>query len=107
MSLVHLLRHKGFDCLHTSELPLGNKSSDEDLLFYADKDDRIIVTKDSDFLVSHLLTQQPHKLVLIKTGNISNKLLIELVENNWELLTEMISRSSLIEISKDNMIERD
>jgi len=47
--------------MHTSQLPDGNRTSDERLVSLADNDDRILVTKDRDFEVSHLIDQAvPH-----------------------------------------------
>ena len=42
-------------------------------------DDRIVVTKDRDFEVSHLVRQEPRQLLLVTTGNIANTNLLDLV----------------------------
>jgi predicted nuclease of predicted toxin-antitoxin system len=39
----------------------------------ADTEDRWVVTKDDDFVTSHLLHGRPAKLLLISTGNIRNR----------------------------------
>jgi predicted nuclease of predicted toxin-antitoxin system len=36
------------------------------------QEERIVVTKDTDFFDSFLIRQQPYKLLLVSTGNITN-----------------------------------
>lgn len=47
---------------------------------------RIVVTKDSDFVDSFLLTRKPPRLLLVSTGNISNRELERLFLDNIEQL---------------------
>jgi predicted nuclease of predicted toxin-antitoxin system len=65
----------GCDSIHTLELPHTNRSTDE----VADREQRIVVSKDADFVDSHILQGRPAKLLLISTGNISNRELEALV----------------------------
>jgi predicted nuclease of predicted toxin-antitoxin system len=44
--------------------------------------ERIVVTKDRDFLDSFLLRQQPYKLLLVTTGNIT-KLIGRFFGHHW------------------------
>jgi predicted nuclease of predicted toxin-antitoxin system len=63
----------GCDAVHTFDLPDKNRTTDQELLDLADREQRVIVTKDSDFVDSHILNGRPAKLLLISTGNISNR----------------------------------
>jgi predicted nuclease of predicted toxin-antitoxin system len=72
MRLARLLRERGEDAIHTRDLPDGNRSTDAALLAVAERDDRIIVTKDADFAISFRLQGQPRRLLLVATGNITN-----------------------------------
>ena len=63
----------GCDAVHTLDLPDGNRTTDAQLLDLADSAGRVVVTKDADFVDSHLLHNRPAKLLLISTGNISNR----------------------------------
>jgi predicted nuclease of predicted toxin-antitoxin system len=47
----------------------------------------------------------PEKLIVIKTGNIPNLLLLKIFEDNLQLIIEMLSRSNLVEISKTDIAE--
>ena len=62
----------GHDAVHTLDLPLRNRTPDGVVAATADAEDRIVVTKDSDFVDSHLLRGTPAKLLLISTGNVAN-----------------------------------
>ncbi len=63
----------GCDAVHTLDLPAGNRSSDDNINDVADLEQRVVVTKDADFVDTHLLRGRPAKLLLISTGNISNR----------------------------------
>ena len=104
-SLSVFLKQKGFDSIHTLELPNKNKTKDNEIISFAVKENRIVVSKDSDFLDSFLLKSKPHKLILIKTGNITNSELIRIFDNGFEIILEMITRSNLIEIGRNEIVE--
>lgn len=59
-------------CTHTLDLPLGNRTPDSAIVDIAERENRLVVTKDDDFVQSHLISGHPPKLLLIATGNISN-----------------------------------
>ena len=45
----------GFYTIHTTDLPAQSLSSDMDVVQVADAEDRIVISKDSDFLKLHIL----------------------------------------------------
>ena len=66
--LAQRLRERGEDAIHTLDLPDGNRTTDAVILAVAARDDRVVMTKDADFVASfHLL--------LVATGNIANRAL--------------------------------
>jgi predicted nuclease of predicted toxin-antitoxin system len=102
--LASLLKNKGFDVLHTDDMPNKERTTDNEILKFSEKDDRIVITKDSDFLDSHLIKELPSKLLYIATGNISNKDLIILIEKHFPKIVEMFSLYNLIELSNEEII---
>lgn len=72
-SLERWIIEEGYDCNHTLDLPEGNDTQDEAIIKYVDSEDRIIISKDTDFYNSNLLRGKPRRVLLITTGNISNK----------------------------------
>ncbi len=85
LRLARFLREAGHDVLHTRELPDKNATSDAEILRISMAQQRVVVTKDLDFLESFLVRQQPYKLLLLTTGNIRNSDLAALFQNNLEL----------------------
>jgi predicted nuclease of predicted toxin-antitoxin system len=73
------LHNAGCDAVHTLDLPDRNRSTDEQVIEFAEREQRVVVTKDADFVNSHLLSARPPKLLLVSTGNISNQELEQLV----------------------------
>jgi predicted nuclease of predicted toxin-antitoxin system len=62
----------GCNAIHTLDLPDRNRTTDEQIKDVADREQRVVVSKDADFVDAHLLRGRPAKLLLISTGNISN-----------------------------------
>src|SRR5947209_2533391 len=77
----------GADAVHTLDLPDGNRTSDEQINDLADQEQRAVITKDADFVDTHILHGRPAKLLLISTGNISNRKLEMLLT---PLITDII-----------------
>ena len=98
------IRHKGFDVLHTNDLPDKERTSDDYIRIIAQQDDRIVITKDSDFVDSFTLKSIPEKLFLIITGNIKNPQLLLLLEQNWNEIIETFKTCNLVEMSNTSII---
>jgi predicted nuclease of predicted toxin-antitoxin system len=106
-SLSDLLNNRGFDSIHTLDLPKKNSTSDKEITEFAFNEKRIVITKDNDFLESFLLNSKPEKLIVVRTGNIPNPILLKIFDNNFELIKSMISRSNLIEITRNEIAEHE
>jgi len=104
-SLSDYLNQKGHNSIHTLDLPDKNKTKDSQIAEIANKQGRILISKDIDFLESFILKSEPGKLILIKTGNITNKHLIRLFDKNMETLVQMMSRSNLVELNRTEIAE--
>lgn len=63
--LAKALRIKGFDILHTDNLPDKERTTDKEIRKISVEQDRIVITKDSDFLDSHVIQGVPAKLLLV------------------------------------------
>lgn len=104
-TLATFLRRMGHNAIHTSDLPNKNFSEDKEIISYAIDNNAVIISKDSDFLNSFILTGNPNKLILVRTGNINNKALIMLFENHFNLILSAIERSSVLELTPNEIIE--
>lgn len=76
-SLKHFFLYRGYDAIHTLDLPMQNDTPDQDVRRISAEEDRIVITKDADFYYSFILSRQPPKLVLVKTGNMGTKTLVD------------------------------
>ena len=63
--LARELAASGHDAVHTLDFPAGNRTQDKDIVALAVREDRLVVTKDNDFVASFLLRGTPPKLLLI------------------------------------------
>ncbi len=80
--MAHWLAARGHDVLHTLDLADGNRTPDVAIIELACRDNRIVVTKDADFVSSYLLTGRPPRLLFVATGNMGNADLQQLLEQN-------------------------
>ncbi|WP_420456379.1 DUF5615 family PIN-like protein [Rubrivirga sp.] len=71
--LAYRFADAGWDAVHTLDLPDGNATPDAEVARRADAEDRAVVTKDADFVASHVLSRRPARLLLVSTGNLSNR----------------------------------
>ena len=61
---------------------------------------RIVITKEADFVNSFLLHGQPHKLLLVSTGNIKTVDLLELFRQFLPQLMRVLTHHSYVEMSR-------
>ena len=104
--LIPTLVDLGFDAIHTFDLPEGNRASDAMVCAQADQDQRVVFSKDDDFVRSHLLQGTPKQLLLITTGNIRNQEIISLLLPSLPLLADLFEQHGLVELSRTALIIR-
>lgn len=102
--LARLLQEAGYDTIHTRELPQQNATPDSIINTLSVQQERIVITKDSDFVDSFLTMQQPYKLLLVTTGNIKNSELETRFAANLSLIVDLLSQNNYIELSRDSVI---
>ena len=104
LRLARFLQKSGYDTLHTRELPQHNATPDAQINDLSIQQDRIVITKDSDFVDSFMTVQQPYKLLLIATGNIKNQELEEIVCKNLQTLVELFQQHDYIELNRNTIV---
>ena len=102
--LVTVFRAAGHDAIHTLDLPDGNATSDADILAGADREQRVVVTKDADFVDSFLLHGRPAKLLLITTGNSANATLEHLLVSALPAIAAGFAQHAYLELSRTALI---
>ncbi|WP_181307430.1 DUF5615 family PIN-like protein [Rufibacter sp. XAAS-G3-1] len=102
--IAWILNNRGFDALHTDNLPDQERTTDNQIREISIKENRIVVTKDSDFLDSHYIKNIPERLLLISTGNISNKELYNIFGNNLHQIIDLFATCNLVEMDNTEII---
>lgn len=102
--LARFLKEMGYDTLHTRDLPAGNATSDEAINALSLQEQRVVVTKDADFVQSFLVQGQPYKLLLVATGNIKNADLKSLFHQYLPQLVNLLQTHDYIELGRDAII---
>jgi len=97
------LNEAGHDALHTLDLPLKNLTPDRELTACAMRDNRIVVSKDADFVQSFLITGEP-PLLLISTGNVTNAELEKILHANLPSIEAAFVSSRFVEITRDTLV---
>ena len=99
--LIKNLESKGYDVIHTDHLINKERTSDQEIRRISITQDRIIITKDSDFLDSHILNGIPSKLLFIGTGNITNAELFSLFDKYFDQIAVLFESYKLIEMNNE------
>jgi predicted nuclease of predicted toxin-antitoxin system len=98
--LCGLLQAAGHNARHTRQLPAKNLTTDNAINLLSAKEKLVVVSKDTDFYYSHLLWRQPHKLVLVRTGNIGIQELKQLFARNLPAIEKALKKHSLVELDR-------
>ena len=101
LSLCQLFISKGHDCLHTLNLPLQNDTLDKTINSISVNEQRILITKDGDFLDSFMVKHEPYKLILVKLGNTSKNELLQFFFTKFDEIIEKIKAEDMILLTKE------
>jgi len=84
----------------------GNRTSDDQINELSESAQGIVVTKDDDFVNSHLVSGRTLKLLLVSTGNISNTELERLLKPVIPDLLSEFQTCSFIEFGRSGLLIR-
>lgn len=84
-SLAKLLRDKGHDAIHTLSLPEKNFSPDDVVTQVSTAEQRIVISKDSDFYHASILKREPFKALFVGVGNLKKGQVNHLIIANLEI----------------------
>lgn len=98
------LQQRGHEVIHTLDLAQQNRTPDSFLLALANQDARVLITKDTDFEITHELGQGPPKLLLVTAGNIHNDELLALFARHEETVVRLLDQHTFIELSRSQLI---
>lgn len=101
--LAHRISDLGYECIHVNTILDKWFTKDRAIATFVDQNDYILISKDVDFKNSFLIQQSPKKLIKVNLGNVSNRVLTEIISNNLELIKKINyeHKRFIIEINKD------
>ena len=102
-SLCALFHAAGHDAIHTTGLPAQNRTPDSVINDFSDSQERVVISKDTDFYYSHVLHQRPWKLLLVRTGNIRAQELKELFRRQLPVIIQSLEAHSLVELDRTSV----
>jgi len=98
--IANYLVANGYETFHVNKILNTWYTTDKDICNYADINNLIVITKDSDFRDSFFIKKSPKKLIKLNLGNISN---VELIQ----ILKEIINDIEKIDTKPYFLIEID
>ena len=101
--LARFLSSQNIDSKHTLDLSKQNSTPDEEINHLAARENRVVISKDSDFLESYILEGEPERLLIVSTGNINNNDLIQMFEKNIDDLESLFENNSVVEINEEEI----
>ncbi|MEO5858977.1 MAG: DUF5615 family PIN-like protein [Pyrinomonadaceae bacterium] len=102
--MVSLLNDHGHDAVHTRDLPAGNATKDHEINRISIAELRVVVSKDGDFYNSFAAKNEPHKLLHIATGNITNKQLLALITINLDLIIRSLESGAVVSVDNNYVV---
>lgn len=81
-------------------MQMGNETPDRIINAISVAEQRIVITKDGDFLESFIVKNEPYKLVLVKLGNTSKNELLQFFSDKFDEIIEKIKVESMVLLSK-------
>jgi len=94
-ALAQYLKKRGFDCEHVLNVNLG-AGSDADICEYAMRQERVIISKDQDFLYLANQPQTNIKLVWVRLGNCRTQVLLEAFDRLWPTIESCLKAGDRI-----------
>jgi len=103
--LVNQLRQRGVDATHVNRILDGSETKDAAVAAFADANDMVLITKDSDFRDSHFLAGSPSRLIRVTLGNLPNNALLALFDERWEALAQALAVSPhYVELGSEGVV---
>jgi predicted nuclease of predicted toxin-antitoxin system len=99
-SLRQIFSAAAHQAIHTLDLPNQNASRAGILNSVSMSEERVVITKDTDFYYSHLLHGRPWKLVLVRTGNLSLKATRDMFQQHLPAIVAALESCTLVELDQ-------
>ena len=97
-ALARFLASKGEDAIHVLDVQMM-EPSDSQIWDFSLKNELVIITKDDDFQLRASVTANHPRIVWVRIGNCSKKVLIAFFDQKWdEVKAELSNGADLVEL---------
>lgn len=94
-ALAEYLQQRGYDCRHVLEVDLA-RASDAEVCRYANDQERIIVSKDEDFLYFATKPESKIRLLWVRLGNCRTSALLNAFDRSWPTIESCLAAGDRI-----------
>lgn len=95
VALAHWLKKRGVDAVHVLDLELG-QSTDRVIWHAAADEQRIVISKDEDFVILASRPGDQGRLLWLRIGNCRTFDLIKRLESSWTRISEEFQKGCRI-----------
>ena len=102
-SAASVLRDEGWDVLHTGDIGLS-RSTDRQILEYAQREERVIITLDSDFHTILALTNASAPSVIrIRLEGLRGPGLAHLIKKIWPKIEPQVKKGAMVTVTESGI----
>lgn len=102
-SAASVLRDQGWDVLHTGDIGLS-RSTDRQILEYARREERVVITLDSDFHTILALTNASTPSVMrIRLEGLRGPDLASLIKRIWPKIEAQVKKGAMVTVTKSGI----
>jgi len=105
MKVAELLHSHDIDVVHVSSLPKGTKTKDRDINLLSIRENRIVITRDHDFIDSYFSSSRPYKLLFISDFNQKEAQILSYLDMNIMEIDRLFQSFGLIELKEGEIIK--
>ena len=102
-SAALILRKIGWDIIHTGEVGMAT-ASDQEILLFAEKENRVIVTLDADFhsILAVTNAEQP-SVVRLRREGLKGPDLARMIEMVWENIEDALVDGAMVTVTETSI----
>lgn len=97
---------QGHDAVATRDLPRKNATPDSEIIAFADRDGRVVITKDDDFVQSQARFGKPARLLVVTVGNCSHADLLALFDAHQTEILAAFEVGDCVQLAHDGVAVR-
>lgn len=103
--IATLLHSHDLDVIHVADLTQGTKTKDREINLISIRENRIVITRDHDFLDSYFSSPRPYKILFISDFYQKESKIIAYLQDHISEINELFESHGLIELKNGEIIK--